>query len=100
MDKAIMAANERQIYFTNDEEEIRAYEMREMALMDERARIRFATDEGLAQGRREGLTEGLNKGKIEIARKMKARGYPIDEIAECTGFSLEDIKTLESTMTK
>ena len=61
MDRAIMIANDRQIYITSDEEEIRAYEMREMALMNERARIRFATDEGLtkdlAQGRREGKEE-------------------------------------------
>ena len=68
--------------------------------MDERARIRFATDEGLAQGLAQGRREGKEERNIEIARKMKAREYPIDEIAECTGLSLEDIENLESPVLK
>jgi len=94
MDKSIMAANERQVYFTNDEEEIRAYEMREMALMDERARLMYATDEGLAKGRKEGLAEGLAKGKLEIARNALAKGLSVELIQEITGLDLEAIKKL------
>ena len=97
-----MAANERQIYFTNNEEEIRAYEMREMALMDERARIRFATDEGhregLAEGRKEGLTKGRREGKekerIEIARKALAEGAALEFIQKITDLDAETIKDL------
>jgi len=115
MDKAIMAANERQIYFTNDDEEIRAYEMREMALMDERARISYATNEGLTQGRKEGriegltegriegrreghsegITEGLSKGKIEIAINALAEGFTPEIIQKITGLSEETIKELK-----
>ena len=73
-----------------------------MALMDERARIRFATDEGLVQGRREGLSEGLtqgrkeglNKGKIEIARKALAEGAALEFIQKITGLDAEIIKDL------
>ena len=114
MDKTIMAANERQVYFTNDDEEIRAYEMREMALMDERARIRYATDEGLKQGReegrkqgrkqgceqgrkqgrREGLAEGLNSAKLEIAKNALAEGFTPEIVQKLTGLSAESIKGL------
>ena len=98
LDKAIMAANERQIYFTNDDEEIRAYEMREMALMDERARISYATNEGftqgLTQGREEGREEGKEKEKIEIARNALAEGLAPEIVSKITGLSEETIKEL------
>jgi len=90
MDKAIMAANERQIYFTNDEEEIRAYEMREMALMDERARIRFATDEG----RREGIKEGAQEERFRTASNFKKLGVSVEIIAQATGLSVEEIERI------
>ena len=98
MDSAITAANERQTYFTKDDEEIRVYEMREMALMDERARIRYAVDEGLKQGREQGreqgLAEGLNKAKLEIARKALAEGFTIEIVQKLTGLGSETIKGL------
>ena len=94
MDSAITAANKRQEYFTNDDEEIRAYEMREMALMDERARIMYATDEGLKQGREQGLAEGLNKAKLEVARKALAEGFTMEIVEKITNLSSETIKGL------
>jgi len=81
MDNSIMAANERQVYFTNDVEEIRAYEMREMALMDEKARIRYATE------------EGLNK----VARNALAEGLAPEIIQKITGLDLETIKKLNNS---
>ena len=86
MDNAIMEANKRQIYITDDEEEIRAYEMREMALMDERARLSYALDEG--------RREGLNEGKIEIARKALAEGLTPEIVQKITGLDTETIKGL------
>ena len=53
--------------------------------------------EGHAEGRAEGLAEGLAESraeKLEIARKMKARGRPLEEIVEDSGLSLELIETL------
>ena len=102
MDNAITAANERQVYFTNDDEEIRAYEMREMALMDERARIRYATDvglkqgleKGLEQGREQGLEQGKEEEKIEIARKALAEGFTLEIVQKLTGLNAEAIKRL------
>ena len=106
MDKAIMAANERQIYFTNDDEEIRAYEMREMALMDERARISYATNEGFTQGRKEGHKEGRKEGHKEgrkeglteslnkVAINALAEGLAPEIVSKITGLGEEAIKEL------
>ena len=49
---------------------------------------------GLAKGRAEGRAEGLAEGRIEAARNMKAKGLPVDLIAECSGLSPEEITKL------
>ena len=46
--------------------------------------------------RREGIDEGFLLGKQEDARNMLARNYPITDIAEITGLSIEDIRALET----
>ena len=54
--------------------------------------------EGEAKGREEGLAEGLAKGReegsLDIARKMKAKGFSLEEIAELTGCPISEIKKL------
>ena len=49
---------------------------------------------GLAKGREEGLAKGRAEERIEIARNMKAKGLPVDLIAECSGLSPEEIAKL------
>jgi predicted transposase/invertase (TIGR01784 family) len=57
-----------------------------------------AREEGLEKGKEEGreigLTEGSQQKQLEIARKMKARGTPPDQIAEDTGLPLETVLKL------
>jgi predicted transposase/invertase (TIGR01784 family) len=50
--------------------------------------------EGLAQGLVQGKTEGLAEARLETARRLKARGHPVDEIAEDTGLSRAEIAGL------
>ena len=55
--------------------------------------------EGLEKGHAEGLSEGLEKGvkngKIDIARKLKAKGnFSIDELSEMTGLTPDEINEL------
>ena len=50
--------------------------------------------EGLAKGLAKGRAEGLAEGRIETARNMKAKGLPVDLIAECSGLSPEEIANL------
>jgi predicted transposase/invertase (TIGR01784 family) len=53
---------------------------------------------GKILGRAEGLAEGESKGrdaeKLEIARKMKAAGRPLEEIMAFTDLSFETIENL------
>jgi len=95
MDNAIMEANKRHIYFTDDEEEIRVYEMREMALMDEKARLRYAINEGLTQGRKEGREVGKEEQSIEIARRALAENISTEIILKITGLGAETINKLK-----
>ena len=50
--------------------------------------------EGLAKGLAKERAEGLAKGREETARNMKAKGLPVDLIAECSGLSPEEISQL------
>ncbi|GGP10970.1 transposase [Oceanobacillus neutriphilus] len=53
-------------------------------------------EEGIQEGKKEGIEEGIEKGKQEIVLKLLAREMPIDQIAEITELSKEDIKKLTS----
>jgi hypothetical protein len=82
MDSAIQEAGERMVYVTGDDEAIRAYEMRQMALSDLTSMRNFGRREGYAEGEAFGEARGIAKGEtfgraeanLEIARKMKAIG--------------------------
>ena len=43
----------------------------------------------------EGEKKGRAEEKLATARKMKAKGYSFDDIAELTGLSMEEIEALE-----
>ena len=56
--------------------------------------VKRGREEGLAKGLAKGRAEGLAEGRIEAARNMKAKGLPVDLIAECSGLSPEEIAKL------
>jgi predicted transposase/invertase (TIGR01784 family) len=70
-------------YIASDKEALRAYQMRAMALSD--------LTSGLNHAREEGLREGVQQGRREIAAAMKQRGVPVDQIVEYTGLSPEEV---------
>ena len=82
MDNAILKAKERQDHILSDEDALRIYEVRQKAQWD------YISE--MNANRR----EGIEQAKIEIAQKMKSRGLPIEEIAECTGLSHEVVEKL------
>ena len=53
---------------------------------------------GLERGKKEGLREGMARGReetnLENARRMKARGFAPQDIADITGIAVETIKSL------
>jgi predicted transposase/invertase (TIGR01784 family) len=95
------------IMVQNDVLETKVIEGREQGREEGRAEGRAegreqGREEGRAEGRAEGRVEGRAEGRaegehskaIDSARKMKAKGYPADEIAEVTGLSIEEIYSL------
>ena len=51
-------------------------------------------DTALDKGREEGLAKGIEQGKFDDARKMKAEKVPIESISRWTGLTLEQISEL------
>lgn len=53
---------------------------------------------GLEKGRQEGEKTGLEKGeqigRIKMAKALKEKGYPVSDIAEVSGLSIEEIQNL------
>ena len=41
-----------------------------------------------------GIEKGETKRNVEIVRRMKAKGYPLEEIMDCTGLSAEEVDAL------
>ena len=62
---------------------------------DQEKQLEYMRREERAEGRAEGLAEGRISGEknrsLDIARRMKAKGYSDIDIAEMTGLSLEEI---------
>lgn len=50
--------------------------------------------EGMVEGEKKGRAQGVAEEKLNMARKMKARNYPIEDIAEMTGLSEDEIAKL------
>jgi predicted transposase/invertase (TIGR01784 family) len=94
MDSAINAANEKLDLITMDEEVLRYYHLRQMALSDYTSAIDYAREEGHEEGLTEGMEKGLEQGKIETARNLKSLGVSTDIIIKSTGLSPEEIAEL------
>ena len=78
IEEAVVTVHE----MSEDEKLRRLAELREKAIMDEKA-IRKA-----------GYVHGMEDEKIKIAKKLKEKGNSVDEIKEITGLSEEEINKL------
>ena len=60
--------------------------------------MRNTLDNAKKEGREEGLEEGLIKGErnkaMEIATKMKVKGFSVDDIVLMTGLSADEVKKI------
>ena len=76
------------------EQEQQAYEKHEKMLLSERGIISTARIEGKAEGRIEGKAEGEQQARIEMAKKMKAKGFDPETISEMTELSTDVVNNL------
>ena len=74
-------------YLSGDKDFQEIVEKRALALMDQEVQTRLAKEEGISIGEK--------KKEIEIAKKMKAKNMPIEEIMELTELSKEDIENIK-----
>ncbi|AKM20129.1 flagellar assembly protein H [[Flavobacterium] thermophilum] len=51
--------------------------------------------QGMKQGIEQGRQKGIEEGKIDIAKKMLAKGYDVDTVHELTGLPAEKIEQLK-----
>ena len=54
----------------------------------------IALKEGIAQGKQEGISEGVYQAKLETAKILKQLGDPIQKIIQVTDLSKEEIERL------
>ena len=76
-----------------DEEKV-AYSQSLDKLRDTQAGIRFAADKAREEGRAEGEARGILMSMIKIAKKMKAMGSSVEEIAALTDLPVAEIEKL------
>jgi predicted transposase/invertase (TIGR01784 family) len=104
MDRAIMAANEKQEYLTQDWEERSLYTRRLMAIMDYNSGMDHALREGRQEGEKIGEQKGRQEGEkigkkekaLEIARKALAEGASVEFVQKITGLDIAAIQGLSS----
>lgn len=76
---------------SQDEEERKLAEQREVWKIDQNSQLYSAAK----RGREEGREEGRSESKKEIAKRMLEKNYDIDTIVEITQLSKEDIEKLK-----
>jgi predicted transposase/invertase (TIGR01784 family) len=67
----------------------------EMSRADAAAQLDYALEQGLEQGRAQGVEWGRNEESLHIARNALSKGLPIELIGTITGLSPDAIRRLQ-----
>jgi len=89
-------AMKRYEYFVADEQARLAYEARQKFLHDQASYLGDARQEGHAEGLQKGIAKGERKKALETAEKLLPSGLSLEQIAEATGLSVEEVKSITS----
>ena len=89
--KYIQQAEDEFEYLTGDAAERRLAQLREKAIRDEAANLKCARRNGIE----EGIQQGIEKQKIETAKKMLAEKIDIELIMKITDLTKEEIEKLK-----
>jgi predicted transposase/invertase (TIGR01784 family) len=85
---AIREAMEVEDVFTQEEISRRAYEKAEKFRRDQQAQLTFAETKG--------RNEGVLQGQAELVRKLIAMGVSAETIMKATGFSREQLDSIQN----
>ena len=79
----------------------REYAMRHPYITDiRREAIEEGIQQGLEQGLQQGITQGAEQTRIETAKNFLKMGFSIEQIAQGTGLSLEQVKQIQNSVIK
>jgi len=84
-------------FLSSDPETVRIAELREKAIWDEVSNINGARAEGLEEGIQKGLERGRQEAlqeKLDVARRILAKGLSVEDVADMTGLSVEEVSKL------
>ncbi len=91
--KGIQKARQTFSLLSMSDEELRAYHDYQDELRDEASyaetNYEFPYMEGVRKGKSEGLTEGIEKGKLEVARRLMRKGMNAEDAAEVAGVNVQ-----------
>ena len=79
---------------SQDEQLQREAELREKAIMDEKAIYQAGLDNGKEEGEKLGRKKGRVETMKEVARKLLKQNMNIENVAEITGLTIEEIEKL------
>ncbi len=51
-------------------------------------------ERGIQQGIKRGIEQGIEQGKKDTAKRMLERGFKVSDIAEITGLTLDEIRSI------
>ena len=74
-----------------DERARMIYEARQLAEMDEMARMEAALEEGIEKG----IEKGIEQNKTDTAKKMLAKGFDFETTSLISGLSIEKVQSLK-----
>lgn len=80
---------------TLTKEEQEKYDNSMMVMWDNYAVYKYAVEKAYKKGYEEGYKIGYEEGRKVLALKLLAHNFPLDEIADLTDLSIEEIKKLE-----
>ena len=75
-------------------EQYAAYETNLLDYWTAKAVVVTAWEEGKQEGLAEGLEKGEKRKALETARKMREKGFSVEDVCELTGLRLEDVQEL------
>ena len=79
---------------SEDEKMQRIADLRQKAIMDEKAIYEKGLEVGLEKGIQKGMEKGVEKGKVIIAKKMLELKIDKETIAKATGLTEQEIEKI------
>jgi len=84
----------KKIILSEDEKMQRIADLRQKAIMDEKAIYEKGLEVGLEKGIQKGMEKGVEKGKVIIAKKMLELKIDKETIAKATGLTEQEIEKI------